>query len=97
MSAAGTKRTFRGKRVHVRFRSEADMVYLTACAAFDPKRSKAGSKSHSAAVSCIPKRAVFQETRRGMQPWWCVKCYWRVRAREPELGRCMRWSVNENI
>ena len=96
MSAAGTKRTFRGKRVHVRFRSEADMVYLTACAAFDPKRSKAGSKSRSAAVSCIPKCVVFQETGRVCNRGG-VKCYWRVRAREPELGRCMRWSVNENI
>ena len=29
------------------------------------QQSKAGSKSRSAAVSCIPKRAVFQETERG--------------------------------
>src|SRR5262249_23576524 len=53
MSAFGTKRTFRDDLPFVRFWSEADIgrrIVPIVFAAFDPKRTKAPSKSRSAVV-----------------------------------------------
>ena len=55
-SAYGTKRTYRGFPLFVRFRSKADIddrAALTASVVDDPKRTKAGLKSRSAAGSCV--------------------------------------------